>query len=100
MEIIIEEYADESEKCKCEKEDCDKCDPDWQPGIDTEEESDYDSDDSMDDVYSNCGLTRKEKKQLQDELDYLIETAEVCCPNCTEKAMESDPELPPDPVQK
>ena len=92
MEIIIEEYADEREKCKCEKEECGKCDPDWQPGIDTEDdESDYDSDDSMDDIYEDCGLTRKEKKILQDELSILIEEAE---------ATESDPELPPDPVQK
>ena len=86
METIREEdYVDE---CKCNKEDCEKCDPDWQPGIDTcdeESESDYDSDDSLDDVYEECGLTRAEKKILQDELDYLIRQAEDCCPNCVEK---------------
>ena len=78
------------EVCRCDNEDCEKCDPDWKPGIDTcdedSEDSDdsYDSDDSMDDVYEGCGLTPEEKKQLQDELDYLIEKAETCCPNCEE----------------
>ena len=86
MDIIVEEeYVEE---CKCKKEECEECDPDWQPGIDTcdeESESDYDSDDSLDDVYEECGLTRAEKKILQDELDYLIRQAEECCPNCVEK---------------
>ena len=53
MEIIEEEYIDEREKCKCNN-----------------------SDDSMDDVYEECGLTRKEKKILQDELNALIAEAE------------------------
>ena len=81
MEVIEEEYIDEREKCKCNDEDCEKCDPEWLPGMDTEpesetDESDYDSDDSMDDVYEDCGLTRAEKKILQDELNALIEEAE------------------------
>ena len=78
VEIEEEEYVDES-KCTCQKEDCELCDPEWYPGIDTndeESESDYDSDDSMDDVYEECGLSRKEKKMLQDELNALIEEAE------------------------
>ena len=88
MELIEEEYVDEREKCKCNEEDCEKCDPLWLPGIDTSpdesdeetdeetDESDYDSDDSMDDVYEECGLTRAEKKILADELNALIEEAE------------------------
>ena len=78
MEIIEEEeYV--KEQCNCEREDCEKCDPLWLPGIDTtdeESESDYDSDDSMDDVYEECGLTCAEKKMLHDELNALIEEAE------------------------
>lgn len=79
MEVIEEEYVLEIEQCKCNEEDCEKCDPLWVPGIDTadESESDYDSDDSMDDVYDECGLSRAEKKILQDELMTLIEEAEL-----------------------
>ena len=80
LEIIEEEYEEERENCTCNKEDCEQCDPDWKPGIDTcdeDSESDYDSDDSMDDIYEECGLTRKEKKILQDELSILIEEAET-----------------------
>ena len=40
-------------------------------------ESDYDSDDSMDYVYEQCGLDRAEKKQLQEQLRYLEEQAEM-----------------------
>ena len=81
MELIEEEYVDEREKCECKKEDCEICDPEWIPGINTDDEeseieSDYDSDDSMDDVYEDCCLTRAEKKILQDELNALIEEAE------------------------
>ena len=76
VEIKEEKYVDEREKCKCNKEDCEKCDPDWEPGAD-ETESDYDSTDSMDEVYEECGLSRSEKKLLQDELRSLIEEAEI-----------------------
>jgi len=79
VELEEEVYIDEREKCNCQKDDCEMCDPDWTPGIDTcdeESESDYDSDDSMDSVYEECGLSRKEKKMLQDELNALIEEAE------------------------
>ena len=95
-DIKREEYV--PEECSCGHEDCERCDPDWSPGIDTcDEESDYDSDDSMDDIYEDCGLSRSEKKILQDELNYLIEQAETCCPNCQAKAEQED-ELPPDPI--
>ena len=86
-DIPIEEYV--PEECSCGHEDCERCDPDWTPGIDSCDESDYDSDDSMDDVYEECGLSRAEKKILQDELNYLIELAEA----------EEDDELPPDPIK-
>ena len=96
FEVIVPEcYVSECECNEC-KETCDcpceKCDPDYDPeeDSDVESESDYDSDDSMDDVYEDCGLSRREKKQLQDQLSILIEEAET---------MESDSELPPDPVQ-
>jgi len=90
VELEEEVYIDEREKCKCQKDDCEACDPDWIPGIDTEpesetDESDYDSDDSMDSVYEDCGLSRKEKKMLQDELNALIEEAESI-------QLEQDPE--------
>ena len=102
MEDIEEEdYVDEECICKCApkpcdcKCECDDCDKDWEPGIDTcDEESDYDSDDSMDDIYEDCGLSRKEKKQLQDELNYLIKRAETCCPNCEDKSPTYTPEVP------
>tara|TARA_R110000824_G_scaffold16003_3_gene66844 strand:- start:63 stop:350 length:288 start_codon:yes stop_codon:yes gene_type:complete len=88
METIHEEeYVEESCICKCKKKregccrcDCEECDPDWTPGIDTadeDSESDYDSSDSMDDVYEECGLSRNEKKLLQDELRAIIEEAET-----------------------
>ncbi len=88
MEIIEEEYTEEECLCKCKNKregccpcDCERCDPDWSPGIDTADEEttdedSYDSDDSMDDVYEECGLTRDEKKILNDELNLLIEEAE------------------------
>ena len=84
MEVIEEEYVEEEEclcKCKNKREgccrcDCEQCDPEWHPGIDTADEESYDSDDSLDDVYEECGLTRDEKKILQDELNALIEEAE------------------------
>ena len=85
MEVLKnEEYEEEEcvcecfdEECKCECE-CEDCDQDWTPGIDEyddDTESDYDSDDSMDYVYEKCGLDRKEKKQLQDQLRLLEEQA-------------------------
>lgn len=85
--IEEEEYVEEDFcSCKCVNKregccrcDCDDCDPDWSPGIDTcdeDSESEYDSDDSMDEVYEECGLSREEKKILQDELRELIEKAE------------------------
>lgn len=81
LEIIEEEYVDESVKCNCKKDDCEECDPEWLPGIDTcgeeSDSSDYDSSDSMDEVYEDCGLSRAEKKVLQDELRELIEDAEA-----------------------
>ena len=82
VELEEEVYIDEREKCKCQKEDCEMCDPSYFPGIDTadeeseSDESDYNSDDSMDDVYEECGLSRAEKKMLQDELNALIQEAE------------------------
>lgn len=88
METIHEEeYVVESCICKCKNKregccrcDCEECDPDWHPGIDTADEdteSDYDSSDSMDDVYEECGLSRDEKKILQDELRAIIQDAET-----------------------
>ena len=82
VELEEEVYIDEREKCNCQKDDCEMCDPSYFPGIDTadeeseSDESDYNSDDSMDDVYEECGLSRAEKKMLQDELNALIEEAE------------------------
>ena len=83
IEIEEEEYV--KEECNCKREDCEECDPEWLPGIDTcgeesDTESDYDSDDSMDEVYEECGLSRAEKKMLQDELRALIEEAEASIP--------------------
>ena len=85
FEIQEEKYVDETPICNCKKDDCEKCDPEWLPGIDTcgdesdtdYDSSDYDSSDSMDDVYEDCGLSRSEKKILQDELDELIAQAEI-----------------------
>lgn len=80
-EINEEEYVDETPICNCKKDDCEKCDPEWLPGIDTcgeeSDSSDYDSSDSMDDIYDDCGLSRSEKKILQDELSELIAQAEI-----------------------
>lgn len=86
FEIQEEKYVNET-ACRCKLEDCDKCDPTWEPGLDTcpeeseeetdsEYESDYDSTDTMDEVYEECGLSRAEKKILQDELMDLIAEAE------------------------
>jgi len=89
MEVSNNEEYDEEESeeecvCKCYKEECVchcecvDCDQDWLPGVDDDDtESDYDSDDSMDYIYDNCGLDRKEKKQLQDQLRYLEVRAEM-----------------------
>jgi len=89
MEVSKNEEYEEEEKCVCEcfEEECNcdcecvECDPEWTPGIDDydsqDSESDYDSDDSMDYVYEECGLNRQEKKQLQDQLRYLEEQAEM-----------------------
>jgi len=85
MEVLKPEESDEEcickcweEECKCQCE-CEDCDQDWLPDIDDynseDSESDYDSSDSMDYIYDNCGLDRKEKKQLQDQLRYLEEKA-------------------------
>lgn len=83
VELEEEKYVSE-DVCRCKLEDCDKCDPDWFPELedieeetDSEYESDYDSSDSMDEVYEECGLSRAEKKMLQDELRALIEEAEA-----------------------
>ena len=93
IELEEEVYIDEREKCKCQKDDCEMCDPSYFPGIDTadeeseSDESDYNSDDSMDDVYEECGLSRAEKKILQNELNALIQEAEESI------LREQDPEL-------
>ena len=88
MEVLKrEKYEEEECKCECFDEECEcececeDCDPDWTPAIDDydsqDSESDYDSDDSMDYVYEQCGLDRAEKKQLQEQLRYLEEQAEI-----------------------
>jgi hypothetical protein len=86
-DIQEEEYVDEVCSCKCKVKregccrcDCEECDPDWKPGIDSADEdteTDYDSSDSMDEVYEECGLSRDEKKILQNELRAIIEDAEA-----------------------
>lgn len=98
MSLRKEEYEEEEcvcecfeEECKCECE-CEDCDPEWLPAIDEDTddtESDYDSDDSMDYVYEECGLNRQEKKMLQDQLRLLIEKAEMGT------IPEEEEELPP-----
>jgi len=88
MEVLKrEEYEEEDCKCECFEEECNcdcecvECDPEWTPGIDDynseDTQSSYDSDDSMDYVYEECGLNRAEKKMLQDQLRYLEEQAEL-----------------------
>ena len=83
MKVSNNEESDESEEecmCECYEEECVcececvDCDPDWLPDID-DSDSDYDSDDSMDYVYEECGLNRREKKILQEELRLLEEQA-------------------------
>ena len=80
--ITVDELEEEDCKCECFEEECKckcecvECDPDWTPAIDDyddDTESEYDSDDSMDYVYEQCGLDRAEKKQLQEQLRYLEE---------------------------
>ena len=98
--ITVDELEEEckcecfDEECKCECE-CEDCDPEWTPAIDDydsqDSESDYDSDDSMDYIYEECGLNRAEKKQLQDQLRYLEEQAEM---------MSTISEEPEDPHQE
>jgi len=88
MEVLKrEEYEEEKCVCECFEEECNcdcecvECDPEWTPGIDDynseDTQSSYDSDDSMDYVYEECGLNRAEKKMLQDQLRYLEEQAEI-----------------------
>jgi len=88
MEVLKrEEYEEEKCVCECFEEECNcdcecvECDPEWTPGIDDydseDTQSSYDSDDSMDYVYEECGLNRQEKKMLQDQLRFLIEKAEI-----------------------
>ena len=81
-EVLRKEEFEEDCKCECFNEECKckcecvECDPDWTPAIDDyddDTESEYDSDDSMDYVYEQCGLDRSEKKQLQEQLRYLEE---------------------------